>query len=378
MSPQEPEQKNDPLLASFLEAQNGEDEQKHLDHLIALVDSKIKAITKRSLNPNEVFQDAVLGVIIGLRNLKANPDSASMRDFIRYALVVASNARKEELRRERPQWHRLKGSLRYIMKTDRRFALWKVDGVGMFCGITQWRGRVPDHSRKENLGQLLEDLNGCETDILNGRDAQKLGLPELSHAIFSWIDSSIELDDLVTIIFDLKRLAKNTHVSIDHDEEGSLAGKLATSNWPHDLQEEWREHLERYLHCLWEGVVSLKSKEQRMAFLLNFDGAGHGLKLFQMYGAATLRRIGESLNLSEEHFERLWPQLGEKARRVAEGLENYDEKFALLWMFLPIEDKIIANMLGVNRQKVINLRSKARKHLNRNLAERGEIDVNIL
>jgi hypothetical protein len=248
----------------------------------------------------------------------------------------------------------------------------------MFCGIAQWRGLGPDDSRNEKLERLLEDPRECETDLLNGRDAQKLELPKLSEAIFAWTDSPIELDDLVTIIFDLKRLAKNTLVSIDHDEEGSLARKLAASDSPQDLQEEWREHLERYLHCLWEGVISLKSKEQRMAYLLNFDGAGHGLKLFQMFGVATLRRIGETLNLSEEHFARLWPQFGEEARRRAEGLDNLVRKFALLWSFLPIEDKIIAGFLGVNRQKVINLRKKARRHLSRSLEACMESKVNIL
>jgi DNA-directed RNA polymerase specialized sigma24 family protein len=378
MSKQKPAQKCDPLLLSFLEAQKEEEEQGHLDHLAALVAPKVKAITKRSLHPDEIFQEAMLRVIERLRRLKDNPDGGTIRDFRRYAAVVASNARREEMRKARPQWHSLKDSLRHLLKTDGRFASWGGERDGMFCGMAQWRGRGADDSRNEKLERLLEDPHECETDLLNGRDAQKLELSALSEAIFAWTDSPIELDDLVTIIFDLKRLVKNTLVNIDNDDESSLARKLAASDSPQDLEGEWREHLEQYLHYLWEGVMSLKSEEQRIAYLLNFDGAGHGLKLFQMFGVATLRRIYETLNLSEEHFARLWPQLGEEARRRAEGLESLVKKFALLWSFLPIEDKKIAGMLGIDRQRVINLRRKARRHLGRSLAAHMESKVNTL
>lgn len=377
MSKHKPTQKSDPLLLSFLEEQD-EEEQRHLDHLAVLIAPKIKAITKWSLHPDEVFQEAMLRVIERLRSLKANPDGGTIRDFRRYAAVVASNARKEELREARPQWHSLKDALRHVLKTDGRFALWEVEREGMFCGRAQWRGRRPDDSRNEKLERLLEDPHACESDLLSRRDARSLKLAELAEAIFAWTDSPIELDDLVTVILDLKRLAKNALVSIDDDEEGGLVRELAALDSLQDLEEEWRAHLEQYLHCLWAGVVSLKSKEQRMAYLLNFDGAGHGLKLFQMFRVATLRRISEALSLSDEHFARLWPQLGEEARRKAEGLENSIERFALLWSFLPIEDKIIAAMLDVNRQRVINLRRKARGHLSRSLAASMESKVNIL
>jgi hypothetical protein len=378
MKKQESTRQMDPLFLPFLEAQNEEEAQRHLDHLVTLVAPRIKAITSRSLHPDDVSQEVIRRVVESVRSLKDNPDSGGIRDFHSYAAVVASNTRKEEMREARPHWHGLKNSLRHIAKHDGRFAMWEVEREGVFCGMAQWGGGKPDDTRNKRLAQLLVAPHECETSLLSGRDAQRLKLPEMMEAIFAWVDSPIELDDLVMIIFDLKGLAKNVIVSIDHEGEGRLAKKLAALNLPQDLEEERRADLEKYLQCLWAGIVNLKSKEQRIAYLLNFDGAGYGLKLFQMFGVARLRRIGEALNLSDEHFAYLWSQFGEEARRVAEGLEDYDRKFALLWGSLPVEDKIIAGMLGIKRQRVINLRRKARGHLTKSVAACVKSKVNIL
>lgn len=379
MSNQKTGQKCDPLLLPFLETQDEEEEQCHLDYLVTMVDPRIKTITGKSLDsvdPEEVFQEARLRIVKSLRSLKANPGSMVISDFQHFVTVVALNARMEQMRKARPQWHRLKESLRHILKTDERFAVWEIERVGVFCGAARWQGRRPSNSKNEKMDRLFANLNDCETDLLSNRDAYSLKLSDLMIAIFDWADDPIKLDHLATVIFDLKRMSKSAIVSIDLDEKGGLTKKIAAAD---SLRAEWGVQLKQYLRWLWEGIEGLQSMDQRVAYLLNFEGEGYGLKLFQMFGVATLRRIGEVLSLSDEHFARLWPQLSDEARHIAEGLESPVKKFALLWGFLPIEDKTIADMLGVKRQRVINLRRKARVHLSRHLAEQMDNDeVHIL
>ena len=50
-------------------------------------------------------------------------------------------------------------------------------------------------------------------------------------------------------------------------------------------------------------------------------------------------------------------------RQIAETLSMPAEQFATLWNQLPLEDAAIAELLGVTRQQVINLRKSARERL---------------
>jgi len=52
-------------------------------------------------------------------------------------------------------------------------------------------------------------------------------------------------------------------------------------------------------------------------------------------------------------------------REIAETLEIATEEFARLWNLLPLDDLAIADLLGITRQQVINLRKSARERLTR-------------
>jgi hypothetical protein len=52
---------------------------------------------------------------------------------------------------------------------------------------------------------------------------------------------------------------------------------------------------------------------------------------------------------------------------IAESLEMTAEEFAHLWNRLPLDDATIASQLGASRQRVINLRSSARRRLSRRM-----------
>jgi hypothetical protein len=53
---------------------------------------------------------------------------------------------------------------------------------------------------------------------------------------------------------------------------------------------------------------------------------------------------------------------------VAQALEMPEEQMANLWYDLPLEDAVIAQLLGCTRQQVINLRKAARARLRRRMS----------
>ncbi len=101
-------------------------------------------------------------------------------------------------------------------------------------------------------------------------------------------------------------------------------------------QLEMRDYLER----MWNEIAYLNT-DQRQALLLNL----REITLFPLLGLATIREIAELVDIPSVEF-------------------------ADVWNMLPLPDDWIGQRLGCSRQRVINLRSSARKRLLRRLGER--------
>lgn len=355
MDKQEAGQVVDPELIPFLEATDESLAGDYLNQLVARVTPLVEKITNRSSHEDD-FQEAIKQVIKALRDCKADPAGKAIGNYKHYVSVVAANVRRKRIRDQHLEQLALKDSLRNVLKREPRFGLWDGRNRETVCGLAKWRDR--DSAISERWTRLLDQPLACEDAILPGRDAQRLEHVELLEAIFAWLDHPIAFNDLVGIVFDLKRIVEFTQVSDEEDVHPPTGPS----------QEEvvrWKEFLEK----LWAEIEQL-TPQQRIAYLLNFTDANGRLDLFVIYGVASIRRIGATLQLSDEQFARLWPELklSEEARRSAEAIKSYDEKFALLWRRLPLEDKVIAQMLDANRQRVINQRKKAHGRLARRLA----------
>jgi hypothetical protein len=219
---------------------------------------------------------------------------------------------------------------------------------------------------------LLDHPDVFGEAVSMGRDAQSLDHAELVNGIFQWVDHPIRYDDLVRIVCELKRVGEGaTFIRVDEEDERSIGDLLPDTGPRPDEMAEWSEFLRR----LWAEIEQLPVL-QRIAYLLNFTAGECQLELFWTYGVVSLRGIGAVLQLTEDQFSRLWPelQLTDEERHKAEALSSYDEKFALLWRRLPLTDLMIAKLLGTERQKVINLRKAAGARLSRRLAHRSRAD----
>lgn len=97
------------------------------------------------------------------------------------------------------------------------------------------------------------------------------------------------------------------------------------------------------LALLWQEIRRLPPR-QVAALLLNLrdDRGGNAVVLLPLTGIATLREIARALGLAAEAFAEMWNRL-------------------------PLEDAAIAELLGITRQQVINLRKSARERLTRRM-----------
>lgn len=363
MDRQEVEQRMDPLLVQFIEAKDEAEAREHLDQLIACAIPLVEKITNRNAHEDD-FQEAMQQVIKALWDCKADPAGRGIRDYEHYVSVITANVRRKRIRGQHPEQQALKDSLRHALNRETKFALWDGRNRETVCGLAAWRGL--DSAASEQLTQLLDQPLACEDAILPGRNAQCVERVELLNAIFMWLGHPVGFNDLVGIVFDLKRIVELTQVSDSDEEDARQWNELLES--PEPLPDEEAEAKEFLAH-LWAGI-ELLSPHQRIAYLLNFTDANGWLDVFWTYGVTRIQRIGATVRLSDEQFTRLWLELlpDDAARQHAESLKSYDEKFALLWRYWPLRDEVIARMLGKDRQKVINLRAAACRKLAKRLA----------
>ncbi len=360
----------DTFLLPFLDTTDEAEARVLLAQLIDHAAPVIKKITGRSPDPEDAFQETARLLIRQLWDMKADPGGKVISNYIHYVRVVASHVAKGQLRDEHPQRRSLADALRYVLRSKAPFALWENEFQERLCGLAAWRDQPTTFTRSERLMQLLDCPHLLDDVALSGRDAKSLSHAELLARIFNWVGHPIRFNELIRIVYDLKRIEEFTPiVEADEQEARPLSELLPDAGRRPDEEAEWRE----FLHRLWAEIEQLPPL-QRIAYLLNFTAADGQLELFWIYGVATIRRVGSALQLTEEHFTRVWTdlQLSEGERHLAESLEGYDERFGLLWQHLPLTDATIARMLGTERQKVINLRKAAGDRLSRRMAHRGQ------
>ncbi len=347
----------DPLLSPFLQAVDKEEEQECLQQLLTQVADLLK---KTTTNADE-HQEALRQLIVALRKCKADPEHNSIRNFTHYTASVAKHVRLGQRRLARPEFTALKEELRRLLRAEAEFALWKAETGNQLCGLAEWPGQSALPTRSERLARLSHDPLGCEDEVLHERNARLIKNEELLAAVFQWLGHPFKLDELTEIIFEWKRISAFVVVpEPDPDDDDRSLSEIVPASGPlPDEEAAYREFLE----LLWAEIEKLPHY-QRIALLLNFTLADGESDIFVLYGVASLRRIGRTLELSNEHFTRWWSGLAADKVMPADN----DEKFAALWKHLPLDDLTIAGMLATTRQNVINLRSSALRRIRRRMA----------
>ena len=261
----------------------------------------------------DLQSDIVLLVLSRLRAVRGSPETIQIHHFREYVAVLSYNACRHYYREKYPLRQLFKNRLRYVLNHDSRLAIWK-EQEELVCGRKEWIGKKEVCSREslENSGMVF--LQHQDTrDQLN--------------KLFEKIQQPVRLEDLLEPFADAWQ-------PTEIDEEATLSSLPVQ-----EVSTLSRTELER----AWREIVGLPVK-QRVALLLSLrDDQGDGILLvFPASGIASARKIAETLDMAAEEL-------------------------AALWKDLPLGDLKIAEILGVTRQQVINLRKCARERIARRI-----------
>jgi hypothetical protein len=301
---------NDPLLAALIAAPDEAAREQELGRLLTeVVQPVIAGIVWRHEEADDVASAVMLRVIARLTAL-CDGAGEPIEKLPEYVATLARNALTDALRRRHPELHRLRRRVRHVLEQDERFAIWSSPG-GTLCGLRAWRGAERSHVLREPAS--LPDEVAPALEALFARGGGPLSFGAVVHALArAWgIEERVSIDPAAVPMIDAAP--------------------------PPDLRIETRALLEN----LWREVQALRAP-QRAALLLNLreiDGS-NALALLVLLDVATFDEIAAAIELSPEAL-------------------------AAIWSTLPLDDRRIAEMLGVRRQQVINLRQAARQRLGR-------------
>lgn len=349
----------DALLLPFLCAKDEVESENLLAHLLheyvepvitRIVRSKLRVTlsqtegSERNQDALEIVSDLRITILSELRRLKDSSDEcSSINNLQQYVAIKTHSACADYFREKNPQRWRLKNSLRHHLRRNPDFALWESEGHRWLCGLSGWReGELPNQ-QSSPLQELLENPQAALHASVPGADFQLMQLAELLAAVFERVSCPLELNQLVTIVGQVKGIKDQPVESFD-DEDGFLQGSLVDTSTRVDVAFEQRLALTN----LWEEVCALPLL-QRAALLLNLrDAQGGSVIAFIPYlKIAAKEQIAEMLSLPQARFAELWREM-------------------------PLDDLSIAELLGVTRQQVINLRKTARERLARRMRAREE------
>jgi RNA polymerase sigma factor (sigma-70 family) len=275
----------------------------------------------------DVSSEVLVELISRLRSMKDGSGADSIGAFSGYTAVAAYHACNEYLRRKYPNRHRLKTRLRYLLSTEKRFAIWEDESCEWLCGFASWQVNGRASATAERLQRWQDELG----DMPRGRTTQHPA--DLLADIFDRMEGPVPFDELVSMV---------AHVW-GVDDPPPASETAARDLEADETDPVSRIDLRRWMGELWTQICELPVA-QRAALLLNLRSGSDGaaVALLPLTGVAGIREIASVLDLP-------------------------CDEFAALWNRLPLDDLAIAERLGVTRQRVINLRKSARERLTRRM-----------
>ncbi len=291
----------------------------------------------------DIRSEVVLHLISRLRDLRRSGTHAPIENFRSYVAATTYNAYSQYVRMKYPVRCHLKNRLRYLLNHRMDFAIWKGRHQEYFCGLAALaKDQVDQEAGPQNLQPNMDDF---VHSLALGRSVAHMSPAELVHAVLAWQGRPIQLDELVGIVSELQGI-RDVQPAQSYVEEESERAVVNVCDLLPDLAPDIVTSLEQRsdVERLWMEICKLPQR-QRVALLLNLrdSHARDVLALFSVIGIANLRQIAEVMELPLE-------------------------RVASFWNALPLEDSAIAELLGITRQQVINLRKSARERLARRMA----------
>jgi RNA polymerase sigma factor (sigma-70 family) len=268
----------------------------------------------RAADADDIASTAILRLLRRLDRL-ADAGGEPIGDLEDYVATLTYHTIYDFLRQRHPERMRLRNRVRYLLTHDSRFALWDHRGTTL-CGNSEWRGRTDvavavDITAESASIQMVDDRS--PSDALA--------------AVFGHIGRPVVFATLMNVM-----------VSLWRGGNAPVAAEEQTFSDPVDAMS-----VRQTLHRLWLEVRQLPVR-QRAALLLNLRDTtgGNAVALIPLSGVATFDELAASLEMTAETLAEIWSEL-------------------------PLPDLRIAELFGITRQQVINLRQAARERLGRRM-----------
>lgn len=324
-------------LAAFLDAGTEADAAHSLEGLLGDDAVRhIREVVKRELagHASTHLEDVVADVrlalmqrLMALRRGRGEP----IDNFRAYITRAAEHACYSFLRRRYPERSRFRNRVRYAAAHHANVTLDR-DTSGVWrCGTRRPVRNAPVP------GASTAFLDEPGSFLAARRVNVQAPLPAFLDEVLACLERPIELDRLVDALAVVLGI-KDAGIATARSAED--ADPLDTVPDPAPATESVLEHREQLLK-VWNEIASLPPR-QRSALLLNLRDPEGGavLHLLPATGVVTQSDIARVLEMSAA-------ELGE------------------LWGRLPLDDRAIADSMGLTRQQVINLRKSARARLSR-------------
>jgi DNA-directed RNA polymerase specialized sigma24 family protein len=346
------------LLAHFLSAEESVAhaclEQLLCDHAEPVI-RKITRLKLRShcgssgsselQDEEDIRSDVILQLLGTLRDLR-NRASATIQNFTAYVAGITYNSCNKFLRFKYPARWRLKNRLRYLLNHRSGFTLREDAHKEWFCGLSCW---ATDINRKESSQETPIDLNKFLQTLPPGTSIAQMKPEDVVHALLRWRQSPLPLEELVTATAELWDIHDPRPVAVPSDQDDGIN----ICDLLPDLSVDIFSQVERrlFLERVWKEICELPLR-QRTALLLNLRDAHErdALVLFVLTGISSMQQIAALLEQPPQEFHQLWNRL-------------------------PLDDLSIAQVLGLSRQQVINLRKSARERLARRMTAFGKTEA---
>ncbi|HET6975476.1 MAG TPA: hypothetical protein VFI24_04085 [Pyrinomonadaceae bacterium] len=339
---------SDSMLARFLTAKSESisDEllraiiDEHADPIIKkILRSKLRVSlngrgTQQNQDALEIAGDLRASIIATLRALRQNPTQTAIAKFSDYVAIKTYSACADYFREKHPQRWRLKSLLRRRLQQNPRFALWQ---------DKRWYAGFSGHEVTRSAAEE-PDASESVTHPSNWKlNAAQMRSDEFLGVLFERSGRPIVFDEIVKIAAETWHINDPPTESIDTN--GSERDDLLTSSEPRvDLALEQRLFFEQ----VWLEVCQLPVL-QRAALLLNLRDSRDGgvISFLPFLGVASKEELARLLEMPYADFQKVWNEL-------------------------PLDDSRIAQMFGITRQQVINLRKTARERLARRMRKLEE------
>jgi len=278
--------------------------------------------TQQNQDALEIAGDLRASIIATLRALRQNPNQTAIANFSDYVAIKTYSACADYFREKHPQRWRLKSLLRRRLRQNPRFALWQAEDKRWYAGFSRHEetGSAADEPGKLSAAQMKSD--------------------EFLSVLFERSGRPIVFDEVVRIAAETWHIHDPPTEPIDTD--GSERDDQFMSSEPRvDLALEQRLFFEQ----VWLEVCQLPVL-QRAALLLNLRDSRDGgmISFLPFLGVASKEELARLLEMPDADFQKLWNEL-------------------------PLDDLRIAQMFGITRQQVINLRKTARERLARRMGK---------